>query len=149
MTGMTPGLDWDPRRVRQSFSKAPCPPPHLPLFPLSGLRCLERARTLCTVLYESQEESHSEPTVVFNFISTLMPLLCRCISLGLHPCLGPSHLSTWEKPTRGLEKSLSQQNRELPALGQGNGSLKSTYSVPATNPGPFPNPPRLTVPAAL
>ena len=36
MTGMTPGLDWDPRRVRQSFSKAPCPSPSPSVSPLGA-----------------------------------------------------------------------------------------------------------------
>lgn len=85
-------------------------------FPSWGSEAWRLPRTLWAVLDEPQDESPSEPTVVFNFLSTLMPLLCHYIALQPHPYPGPSVLSTWEKPTKDLEKSASQQqNGELSA----------------------------------
>lgn len=79
---------------------------------------------LSTVLEQFQEETHSEPAVVFNFIPTLTSRLSPCTALELRPCTGPSHLGVWEKPTRGLGKPMSQWwGGQLSASGHGNGSL--------------------------
>lgn len=96
-------------------------------------------------LDECQEESHSEPRAV---LTCPPPHLCSIPGAGLAPlpCTGPSHLCVWRTRTW---PSPRRREGQLPALGQGTGSLPRTHSVPATQPGPSPKLPRLTLPTIL
>lgn len=142
-TGMTPGVEGDPRRARHPSAKLPAP--LTSTLPVSRLRGLEKAQSVLLRLVSFRRRTTQKQQ--WCLISSPLSL-SPSTALEHLPGTGLSHLRTWKKP-RGLRSSWCSYRTAGYTQQAGMDLCKVHTLCQVTHPGSSPMLSHLLFPATL